>query len=162
MPCVFHCFDAGMSKGYNLSSMGSKELFMELSHTLSLPFIGMFLTVWCLGWALKKVFLFAIICLQGCQANFPASMSCYFFSAVCLCYHGTRWMGLKANTLQWLTEVMEWIHHSFTIFVLSFSHFCWYLMVFITLLNFDSDSGSFRWMNANHFRVPAWECFFFK
>lgn len=38
----------------------------------------------------KKIFLFAIICLQGCQANLSAFMSCCFFLAVSLWCHGIQ------------------------------------------------------------------------
>lgn len=68
-------------------------------------------------WENKKRSLFAIICLQGCQANLSAFMSCCFFLQ---CLYGvmaySRWI-LKACTLQWITEVMESIHHPITVFL---------------------------------------------
>lgn len=78
-------------------------------------------------WENKKRSLFAIICLQGCQANLSAFMSCCFFLQ---CLYGvmaySRWI-LKACTLQWITEVMESIHHPITVFlplVLKSNGFC--------------------------------------
>lgn len=68
-------------------------------------------------WENKKRSLFAIICLQGCQANLSAFMSCCFYLQ---CLYGvmaySRWI-LKACTLQWITEVMESIHHPITVFL---------------------------------------------
>lgn len=78
-------------------------------------------------WENKKRSLFAIICLQGCQANLSAFMSCCFFLQ---CLYGVMAYSrliLKACMLQWITEVMESIHHPITVFlplVLKSNGFC--------------------------------------
>lgn len=67
---------------------GFKFLFVQLSHTVPLPFIGVFLEVLGPGWTKNCLF----VC-NNLFAGLPGKFVCFYFMlffAACLWYHGTQ------------------------------------------------------------------------
>ncbi len=73
----------------------------------------------------KTVFLFAIICLQGCQANLSAFISCYSLQLVCGITAYSTWIYIYTHTSMNNTNNVlnaSSPHHSLLSFFLFISH----------------------------------------
>lgn len=108
MPCVFHCFDVGMSTGLNLSSLWIQRSFIW-SH-LILFFIAFHRFV--IGSLGPRMFV--IICFHCCQASLSAFISSYSLQNTCGIM---AWVDLYTHTNKLLLDAQSHYHSHLSLFL---------------------------------------------